>query len=101
MADTKQERERADAAEGRDEGQPGDGPAMTMARRIEDLRILKEEARGGGGPRAVERQHARGKLTSRERLELLLDPGSFVETDLLTRHRLGTYRLDDQRPWTD
>src|SRR5262245_9858007 len=98
MADTKQERERAEAAPA---GEGAGEPAMTMSQRIEDLRILKEEARAGGGPKAVERQHARGKLTSRERLELLLDPGSFVETDLLTRHRLGTYGLDDQRPWTD
>jgi propionyl-CoA carboxylase beta chain len=85
MADTTEERERA----------------ISTERRIEELRQLKEEARRGGGPKAIERQHARGKLTARERLELLLDPGSFVETDLLTRHRLGTYGLDEQRPWTD
>ena len=38
---------------------------------------------------------------ARERLELLLDPGTFVETDMLTRHRLGTFGLDEQRPYTD
>src|SRR5205809_4851681 len=69
--------------------------------RIDQLRELKEKARLGGGPEAIERQHARGKLTARERLELLLDPGSFVETDLLTRHRLGTFGLDRIRPYTD
>jgi acetyl-CoA carboxylase carboxyltransferase component len=73
----------------------------TVHERIDQLRELKEKARLGGGPEAIERQHARGKLTARERLELLLDPGSFVETDLLTRHRLGTFGLDRIRPYTD
>src|SRR5205809_283667 len=73
----------------------------TVEERIEQLQDLKEKARLGGGADAIERQHARGKLTARERLELLLDPQSFVETDLLTRHRLGTFGLDGQRPYTD
>src|SRR5204862_5255241 len=73
----------------------------TVHERIEELRGLKEKARLGGGSDAIERQHARGKLTARERLELLLDPGSFVETDVLTRHRLGTFGLDRTRPYTD
>src|SRR5207247_2148586 len=69
--------------------------------RIDQLRERKEKARLGGGAEAIERQHARGKLTARERLELLLDPDSFVETDLLTRHRLGTFGLDRNRPYGD
>src|SRR5438094_7167175 len=73
----------------------------TIHERVEHLRRLQAEARQGGGPESIERQHARGKLTARERLELLLDPGSFVETDLLTRHRLGTFGLDQIRPYTD
>jgi len=73
----------------------------TVRERIDQLRDLKEKARLGGGADAIERQHARGKLSARERLELLLDPQSFVETDLLTRHRLGTYGLDRLRPYTD
>src|SRR6266568_2290680 len=73
----------------------------TIQERIERLRDLRGEARLGGGSAAIEKQHARGKLTARERLELLLDPGSFVETDMLTRHRLGTFGLDHQRPLTD
>jgi len=62
---------------------------------------MKAEAHVGGGAEALERQHARGKLSARERLELLLDPGSFVETDMLVRHRLGTFGLDRSRPYTD
>ena len=76
-------------------------PPHTIHQRVERLRELQAEARQGGGPQAIERQHARGKLTARERLELLLDPGTFVETDMLTRHRLGTFGLDEQRPYTD
>src|SRR5438105_3923238 len=73
----------------------------TVAERIEQVAERKAEALRGGGTQAIERQHARGKLTARERLELLRDPGSFVETDMLTRHRFGTYGLDNQRPYTD
>src|SRR5438552_2274327 len=94
--------------EGGPSSQPSpDGPSApphhraTVAERIEQVAERKAEALQGGGPQAIERQHARGKLTARERLELLLDPGSFVETDMLTKHRYGTYGLDNQRPYTD
>ena len=76
-------------------------PDVTIGDRLGELRGLKEKARLGGGPEAIEQQHARGKLAARERLELLLDPDSFVETDMLTRHRLGTFGLDRVRPYTD
>jgi propionyl-CoA carboxylase beta chain len=95
MADTKEEREQE---------APNPNSAhhrSPVERRIEQLRALKQEAALGGGTEAIERQHARGKLTARERLELLLDPGSFVETDALARHRLGTFGLDRQRPYSD
>ncbi len=99
MADTRQRRDRAAA-----ESEP-DGAVRprkhTSEERIADLRDMKAEAHVGGGPDAIERQHARGKLSARERLELLLDPGSFVETDMLVRHRLGTFGLDRSRPYTD
>jgi propionyl-CoA carboxylase beta subunit len=88
MADTREDRGRTDRAPG-------------TADRIEELRALKAEAHAAGGADAIQRQHARGKLSARERLELLLDPGSFVETDLLARHRLGTFGLDHARPYTD
>jgi acetyl-CoA carboxylase carboxyltransferase component len=83
------------------DGQAATGGRATSSDRIEQLRELKTRAMLGGGLEAVERQHARGKLSARERLELLLDPGSFVETDILARHRLGTFGLDKTRPYTD
>ena len=52
-------------------------------------------------PSAVERQHARGKLTARERIDLLLDPGSFVEFDSFARHRSTNFGLADNRPYGD
>ena len=84
--------------------QPPSGPPKpqrSTEHRIRQLLELKEQAYGGGGPEAVRRQHARGKLTARERLDLLLDPGSFVEIDTLTRHRTGSLGLDRIRPYTD
>jgi propionyl-CoA carboxylase beta chain len=67
----------------------------------ERLRALRDEALHAGSAAAVERQHAKGKLTARERLELLLDPGSFVELDMFTRHRAHGFGLEDNRPWGD
>src|SRR5712692_5247965 len=105
MADTKEERGqpaaavRAAGGGGSEDG--SSGGASGTAARIEQLRDLKARAGLGGGAEAIERQHARGKLSARERLELLLDPGSFEETDLLVRHRLGTFGLDHTRPYTD
>ena len=60
---------------------------------------LRAEAMNPSGDAAVERQHARGKLTARERIDLLLDPGSFVELDMFTRHRSHGFGLEDNRPW--
>src|SRR5438874_2763025 len=77
------------------------GNKSAVKDRIDQLRELKVRAMLGGGPEAIERQHARGKLSARERLELLLDPASFVETDVLARHRLGTFGLDKSRPYGD
>src|SRR5438045_168166 len=65
--------------------------------RIRSLRELKAQALLGGGQRRVDRQHAAGKLTARERLDLLLDPGSFEETDMLVMHRSTDFGLDQQR----
>src|SRR2546421_3442445 len=74
---------------------------LTAEQKLAQLLELKAAVALGGGAKRIEAQHARGKLTARERLELLLDPGSFVETDMLARHRPGTYGLDDQKPYTD
>jgi acetyl-CoA carboxylase carboxyltransferase component len=64
--------------------------------RIARLTTMREEARLGGGTARVEQQHARGKLTARERLDLLLDPDSFVELDAFVTHRSTGFGLDEQ-----
>jgi acetyl-CoA carboxylase carboxyltransferase component len=69
--------------------------------RLAHLAELREEALHAGSPAAVERQHQRGKLTVRERLELLLDPESFVELDMLARHRAHGFGIENSRPLTD
>jgi acetyl-CoA carboxylase carboxyltransferase component len=81
--------------------QPEDDAPGVEEARIEELRDRKAQARVAGGDQAIERQHARGKLTARERLDLLLDPGSFVETDMLARHRAHGLGLEASRPYTD
>ena len=68
----------------------------TNAERIARLEKMREEALQGGGPVRIERQHAWGKLTARERLDLLLDPGSFVELDAFVTHRSREFGLDRQ-----
>jgi acetyl-CoA carboxylase carboxyltransferase component len=72
-----------------------------MDPRLKELRARKDEALHAGSHDAVSRQHARGKMTARERVEELLDAGSFVELDLLARHRAVGVGLDSQRPYTD
>lgn len=68
-----------------------------LSGKLSHLRELKDQAKLGGGQRRIEQQHARGKLTARERIELLLDPGSFEETDPLVTHRSTDFGLDQQR----
>src|SRR5215472_1771343 len=72
-----------------------------ITERLEQLAKLKEEARTPGNEAAIRRQHERGKLTARERIELLLDPGSFVELDMLARHRAHGFGIEQNRPLTD
>ena len=72
-----------------------------MAERLADLAERKNEALHAGSPRAVEKHHAKGKLTARERIEYLLDEGSFQELDMLARHRAHGMGLEDNRPYTD
>ena len=74
--------------------------ADPIAEKIPQLEERKEQARNAGSPRAIERQHEKGKLLARERLELLLDPDSFHELDLLARHRAHAAGLEE-RPYTD
>ncbi len=71
-----------------------------MNERLDDLRRRKEEALNAGSERAVQRQHDKGKMLARERIEYLLDPGSFNEIDMLVRHRAHDSGLEE-RPYTD
>jgi acetyl-CoA carboxylase carboxyltransferase component len=67
----------------------------------ERLAQLREEALSAGSERAVERQRAKGKGTARERIEMLLDPDSFTELDMLTVHRATGFGLEEQHPRGD
>ncbi|WP_328474985.1 acyl-CoA carboxylase subunit beta [Actinoplanes sp. NBC_00393] len=73
----------------------------TTAGKLADLTRRTDEAVHAGSARAVEKQHARGKKTARERIELLLDKGSFVELDELARHRSTAFGLGRNRPYGD
>jgi len=73
----------------------------SITERLDDLERRKDEARTGGSPEAVERQHAKGKMTARERVEYLLDDDSFTELDQLARHRAHGMGLEDKRFATD
>jgi propionyl-CoA carboxylase beta chain len=68
---------------------------------LAELERRREQARLGGGQRRIEAQHARGKLTARERLELLLDEGSFEEFDMFVAHRSTDFGMEDDRPYGD
>ena len=72
----------------------------TTAGQIADLQRRRDEAEHGS-LRAVERQHAKGKMTARERIERLLDPGSFTELDELARHRATDFGMAANRPYGD
>jgi len=67
------------------------------ADRLERMRERYARARDGGGPERVARQHEAGKLTARERIEALLDPGSFQELDALVVHRCHDFGMERQR----
>ena len=67
---------------------------------LQQLEKRREEARLGGGKKRVEAQHEKGKLLARERIDYLLDPGSFNELDMLARHRAHEAGLET-RPYTD
>ena len=73
----------------------------TTAGRLAALAQRMEQSRQAGSAQAVERQHARGRHTARERIDLLLDPGSFVEFDALARHRSSAPGLAGRRPYGD
>jgi propionyl-CoA carboxylase beta chain len=73
----------------------------TTAGKIEDLREKIDEAVHAGSARAVEKQHAKGKHTARERIEMLVDPESFTEIDEFARHRSTQFGMENSRPYGD
>ena len=78
-----------------------DADLHTTAGKLADLARRTDEAAHAGSARAIEKQHSRGKKTARERIGMLLDPGSFVELDELARHRSTAFGLDQNRPYGD
>lgn len=72
-----------------------------MSTRLEKLEQLRKEAMLGGGEKRIADQHKKGKLTARERLDLLLDEGSFEELDMFARHRSNKFGLEKNRPLGD
>src|SRR5687768_8409531 len=81
---------------------PFDFPAyilstMTMREKLELLQQKRSESEQGGGPDRIATQHQKGKMTARERLDVLLDPGSFVELDRFVTHRTTDFGLGDQK----
>src|SRR3954470_10755119 len=72
----------------------------TYEEKVEKLDELRQAAQAGSEA-ADEKQHERGKLTARERIDKLLDPGSFQELDTFVRHRTHDFEMDKNRPWGD
>jgi propionyl-CoA carboxylase beta chain len=73
----------------------------TTAGKIDDLRARIDEAVHAGSARAVEKQHAKGKKTARERIEMLVDADSFTEIDEFARHRAHNFGMENNRPYGD
>jgi acetyl-CoA carboxylase carboxyltransferase component len=81
-----------------EERPPSQPPNPTVEQRIEQLRKRKAALFDGSRKEAVRKQHEKGKLTARERVELLLDPGSFQETDPFAVHRTHDFGMERNRP---
>ena len=72
-----------------------------MREKLERLEMLRAESEQGGGADRLKAQHGKGKLSARERLDVLLDEGSFVELDRFVTHRSTDFGLEQQRPYGD
>jgi propionyl-CoA carboxylase beta chain len=68
----------------------------TVEEKIQGLKELNEQAKLAGGQKRIDDQHAKGKLTARERIELLLDPGSFNEIDRFVVHQCAEFGMADK-----
>jgi propionyl-CoA carboxylase beta chain len=83
------------------ENVPDDVDIHTTAGKLADFERRVQEATHAGSERAVEKQHAAGKMTARERIEALLDAGSFTEFDEFARHRSSNFGMESKRPFGD
>jgi propionyl-CoA carboxylase beta chain len=88
-------------SEARDEITDDEAYPHTTAGKVADLERRRSEAVHAGSERAVQTQHAKGKRTARERVDALLDPGSFTEFDELARHRAHDFGIAANRPYGD
>ena len=70
---------------------------LTQEEKINHLRELNEQAERGGGKRRIDAQHAKGKLTARERIDALIDPGSFQEIDKFVVHQCTEFGIDERK----
>ena len=70
---------------------------MLIEQKIQELLEKRNEARLGGGQKRIDSQHAKGKMTAHERIAILLDEGSFEETDMFVTHRTVDFGLDKQQ----
>ena len=68
-----------------------------MKKNLEELEIRKQAAKLGGGKNRIEKQHAKGKLTARERIEILIDEGTFEELDMFVEHRAVDFGMEEQK----
>src|ERR671930_1232919 len=73
----------------------------TYEEKLAQLQDLRDAAIHSASEKAVEKQHEKGKLTARERIEKLVDPGSFQELDTFVRHRTFDFDMQKRRPWGD
>src|SRR3984893_10232674 len=74
---------------------------MKLDQKIAELKKRDQMAEGGGGPKRRERQHQDGKMSARERIDFLLDPGTFEGTDKLVTHRSTEFGMADQKYYGD
>src|SRR5258708_17080086 len=74
---------------------------MKLEEKIAELKRRDQLAEEGGGPQRGERQHKEGKMSARERIEFLLDEGTFEETDKLVTHRCTDFGMQDQKFYGD
>src|SRR5437773_11811811 len=70
---------------------------MSMTQRLDELKKKGEQAKLGGGPEKIESQHSRGKMTARERIDALVDPGTFVEIDRFVVHQTTDFGMAEKK----